>query len=195
MYKMKKSNYVLYPTFNSAKGLIFWIGLFCILLSIGGLLCVVGAPRGIDWHALKIFVGVPFGFVFFPVLLISFSYRIKIYDDRIVFYMFFLPVKMIFVEKINKTSLEKIASNGQPCVLAVSYGNEKYVYPVRLFDRHEIEQLITDLSDMSGRKISPSKSKDVSVFDLSNDATRKNFTRYIIILFIILLFIILFIKM
>ncbi len=145
--KMKKLNCVIYPTFNSAKGLILWIGLFCILLSIGGLLCIAGSPRGIDWHAVKIFVGIPFGFIFFPVLLISFSYRIKISDDRIVFYMFFLPVKMISLEKINKMRLEKIASNGQPCALAVSYGKAKYIYPIRLFDRHEIEQLIAALRD------------------------------------------------
>ena len=63
MDEMKKLNHVIYPTFNSAKGLILWIGLFCILLSIGGLLCIVGAPRGIDWRALKIFVGIPFGFM------------------------------------------------------------------------------------------------------------------------------------
>ncbi|MBQ7695986.1 MAG: hypothetical protein IJT50_12795 [Lentisphaeria bacterium] len=192
MDEMKKLNHVIYPTFNSAKGLILWIGLFCILLSIGGLLCIVGAPRGIDWRALKIFVGIPFGFIFFPVLLISFSYRIKICDGRIVFYMFFLPVKMILLEKINKMSFEKIASNGQPCALAVSYGKEKYIYPVRLFDQHEIEQLITGLNDMSGSKVSPPKPADVSVFDLSDNATRMNFIWYVIILFLILLFIILF---
>ena len=185
---MKKLNFVICPTFNSAKRLIFWSGLFCIFLSIGGLLCVAGSPRGIDLHALKIFVGIPFGYIFFPILLISFSYRIKIYDDRVVFYMFFLPVKVIFLEKINKMSLEKIASNGQPCALVISYGNEKYTYPVRLFDRHEIEQLITDLNGMLGRKISLPKSADVSIFDFSNN----NVIRYIIILFIVLLFIILF---
>lgn len=148
---MKKLNFVIYPTFNSAKRLFFWSGLFCIFFSIGGLLCIAGSPRGIDLHALKIFVGIPFGYIYFPILLIFFSYRIKINDDRIIFYMFFLPVKMIFLEKINKMSLEKIASNGQPCALVVCYGNEKYIYPVRLFDRHEIERLITDLNVLSNK--------------------------------------------
>ena len=149
---MKNLSYVLCPAFDSIKRLIFWIGAFCALLSVGGLLCITNSPRGIDWYALKIFVGIPFGYIFLPVLLISFSYRIKIYNNKIVFYMFFLPVKTIALETISKVSFEKIASNGQPCAITVHYRNKKYIYPIRLFNKKEIEQLITDLNNMSGKK-------------------------------------------
>ena len=146
---MKNLNCELRPTFDSTKRLIFWIGLFCVLLSVGGLLCVIGSPRGIDLYALKIFVGVPFGYIFIPVLLISFSYRIKINNNRIIFYMFFMPVKKIALEKISKVSIEKMASNGQQCAITVCYGDEKYTYPIRLFCRSEIEQLVAKLDDIS----------------------------------------------
>lgn len=191
---MKNLNYVLHPTFGSIKRLIFWIGIFCALLSIGGLLCIAQSPRGIDLHALKIFVGIPFGYIFLPVLLISFSYRITINNDRIVFYMFFLPVKMIDLETISKVFFEKIASNGQPCVITIRYKNEKYSYPIRLFDKSKIEQLITDLNDISDKKTSHSEVIDSSIFDFSKKNTIKNFIRFICILFIILLFILLFKK-
>ena len=191
---MKNLNCEFHPTFNSTKRLIFWIGLLCVFLSVGGLLCIAGSPRGIDLHALKIFVGIPFGYIFFSVLLISFSYRIKIYNSRIVFYMFFLPVKMIALEKISKVSFEKIASNGQPCAITVRYENEKYSYPIRLFNKSEIEQLISKLNDISCKRTSHSVAMDSSIFDLSNKDNGKNFIRFIVILFIILLFIIIFKK-
>ena len=110
-------NYVLHPTFGSIKRLIFWIGIFCALLSIGGLLCIAQSPRGIDLHALKIFVGIPFGYIFLPVLLMSFSYRITINNNRIVFYMFFLPVKMIDLETISKVFFVLFFSNSLPCII------------------------------------------------------------------------------
>ena len=70
---------------------------------------------------------------------------------------------------------EKIASSGQPCVITIRYKNEKYSYPIRLFDKSKIEQLITDLNDISDKKISHSEVIDSSIFDFSKKNTIKNF--------------------
>lgn len=191
---MNKLNYELHPNISSIKRLIFWIGLFCGLLSIGGLLCVVWSPRGIDTQALKIFIGIPFCYIFLPVLLISFSYKIKINHDKIIFYMFFFPVKIIPLKKINKVNFEKIASNGQPCAITVCYSNEKYIYPIRLFDLDEIKQLLADLNDISCRKIAHSESINDPFFAIPEKKALKNFIRYIIIIFLILLFLLIFNK-
>lgn len=150
---MKKSDFTIQPSINSVKILTLRIGLLCVLLSLGGLLCITGSPRGMDLHALKIFIGIPFGCIFIPVLLISISYRIKVWNDRIIFYILFLPVKMIFLEEVNKAGFAKIASNGQPCAITVSHKNGKYTYPVRLFNKTAIERLIADLNDTTDNKI------------------------------------------
>ena len=97
--------------------------------------------------------------------------------------MFFFPVKIISLQKINKVSFEKIAPNGQPCAITVYYDNEKYIYPIRLFNQNEIKQLLADLNDMSYSKISHSESMDDSVFAFSEKKVLKNFIRYIISLY------------
>ena len=70
---MKTLDCVIQPTFSSMKRFIFWIGLFCTLLSIGGILCSAIFVSGISWRVLEIFVMIPFGVLFAPILIMSFS--------------------------------------------------------------------------------------------------------------------------
>ena len=142
---MKKLDFVIWLSFSSVRRLFLWIGLLCVSLSFGGLLCIAGSPRGMDLQALKIFIGFPFCCIFIPVLLISISYKIKICNDKIIFNIFFQPVKMILLNEIEQVSFTKIASNGQPCAITVSHKNGKYIYPVRLFNKTAIERLINEL--------------------------------------------------
>ena len=143
---MKKIGYVIYPSFRSMLRPICWIGLFCALLNVGGLLCVAGSPRGIDWRAFKIFIGIPWGGIFVPILLIFCSYRIAVDDEKITFYMFFLPVKTVFLKNIVRVKFNKISSNGQPCSISLDCKNEKFIYPVRLFDEITVKRFIDDVN-------------------------------------------------
>lgn len=191
---MKALNYTIYPTFHSMKRLIFWIGLICVLLSAGSLLCIAGSPKGIDWQALRIFIGMPFGFILIPVLAISFSYRIKVFHHKIIFHMFFLPVKTISLEEIKRVKFDKIASNGQPCAITVEYDNKEYSYPARLFEKHIIKKLIDDLNDaVSINTKLKNNTNDLQspVFDFSNSEMKTKFIRYLAILFFIILVILL----
>lgn len=190
---MKTLDCVIRPTFSSMKRFIFWIGLFCTLLSIGGILCSAIFVSGISWRVLEIFVMIPFGVLFAPILIMSFSYKIKLADDKIIFYQFFLPVKTIYLEKIKRVRFEKFAVNGQPCAMTVDCDNEKYIYPVRLFEESAVKQLINHLNEISGNKhfSSESEFRQTPVFDFSKSKTRKRIVRYVMILFFILLIIIL----
>ena len=191
---MKSYLLQIQPTFSSMKRFIFWIGLFCSLLSIGGVLCSAILSSGINWRVLEIFVVVPFGVIFAPILIMSFSYKIKLAENKIIFYQFFLPVKTICLEKIKRVRFEKIAVNGQPCAMTVDCDNEKYIYPVRLFEESAVKQLINHLNEISGNKHFPSESefRQTPVVDFSKSKTRERIVRYVMILFFILLIIILY---
>ena len=143
---MKKIGYVLYPSFRSMLRPICWIGLFCALLNVGGLLCVAGSPRGIDWRAFQIFIGIPWGGIFVPVLVIFCSYRIVFDEGKITFYRFFLPLKTVFLKNVVRVKFNKIASNGQPCSISLKCKNEKYIYPVRLFDEIAVKRFMDDVN-------------------------------------------------
>ena len=192
--QMKSYLLQIQPTFSSMKRFIFWIGLFCSLLSIGGVLCSAILSSGINWRVLEIFVVVPFGVIFAPILIMSFSYKIKLAENKIIFYQFFLPVKTICLEKIKRVRFEKIAVNGQPCAMTVDCDNEKYIYPVRLFEESAVKQLINHLNEISGNKHFPSESafRQTPVVDFSKSKTRERIVRYVMILFFILLIIILY---
>ena len=89
---------------------------------------------------------------------------------------------------------EKIAVNGQPCAMTVDCDNEKYIYPVRLFEESAVKQLINHLNEISGNKHFPSESefRQTPVVDFSKSKTRERIVRYVMILFFILLIIILY---
>lgn len=191
---MKKQNCVIYPSFESIKRPLSWIGLICILLSSGSLLCVAGASRGIDWHAFKVFLGIPFGFILTPILIIFLSCKIKRTDDKITFYLFYLPVKTIPLKEIRWVKFDKIASTGQPCAITIDYNNKKYIYPVRLFKESDIEELINELNNGIAVNVKSKNHTDAlqsSIFDFSKSEIRTNFVRYIVMLLMILLFILL----
>ena len=143
---MKKIGYVLSPSFRSMLRPMCWIGLFCALLSAGGLLCVAGSPRGVDLRAFINFIGIPGGGIFVPVLLIFCSYKIAVDDVKIVFYMFFLPTKTVFLKNVVRVKFNKIASNGQPCVILLECKDAKFIYPVRLFDEIAVKKVIEDVN-------------------------------------------------
>ena len=81
-----------------------------------------------------------------PILLIFCSYRIAVDDEKITFYMFFLPVKTVFLKNIVRVKFNKIASNGQPCSISLECENEKYIYPVRLFDEIAVKRFMDDVN-------------------------------------------------
>ena len=98
------------------------------------------------------------------------------------------------INRLRRKEAEKYDFAEDRDDIGYSMLDKKYSYPIRLFDKSKIEQLITDLNDISDKKISHSEVIDSSIFDFSKKNTIKNFIRFICILFIILLFILLFKK-
>ena len=81
-----------------------------------------------------------------PVLVIFCSYRIAVDDEKITFYMFFLPVKTVFLKNVVRVKFSKIASDGQPCAISLECKNAKFIYPVRLFDEVAVTKFIEDVN-------------------------------------------------
>ena len=81
-----------------------------------------------------------------PILLIFYSYKIVVDDVKIVFYMFFLPVKTVFLKNVVRVKFNKISSNGQPCSISLDCKNERFIYPVRLFDEITVKRFIDDVN-------------------------------------------------
>ena len=89
------SEKTLLPHWSSIKRPLGWFAFFCIVFSTIPLAVVADSPRGIDLNAFKLFIGIPWGMLFFPLLLILLSYKIKLSGGKIAFYILFLPVKTI----------------------------------------------------------------------------------------------------
>ena len=141
------SENTLLPHWSSIKRPIGWFAFFCTVLSVFSLLVVADSPRGIDLNAFKLFIGIPWGMLFFPLLLILLSYKIKLSREEISFYILFLPVKTISLREIQQVRYENVAANGQRNAMVITYcGGREYIYPVRLFEEDTVKNFIRDLN-------------------------------------------------
>lgn len=138
---------IIYPSWQSAKKPISAISLFVLLFIAGGMVCRALSPQGIDFHSMLVIVLIPTGFILIPICLTFFSYRIELTDEEISFYMFFIPVRVVKLNEIEKIQYENLSDRRQPCVLTVLYPGARYSYPVKLFDRNEIDLIILSISD------------------------------------------------
>lgn len=141
------SENTLLPHWSSIKRPLGWFAFFCTLLSIFSLAVVADSPRGIDLNAFKLFIGIPWGMLFLPLLLIFLSYKIKLSGGKIAFYILFLPVKTISLREIQQVRYENVAANGQRNAMVITYsGGREYIYPVRLFEEDTVKNFIRDLN-------------------------------------------------
>lgn len=109
------------------------------------------APRGFDLHSAMVLILIPIGFILVPISLV-YSYRIEVTEEEIRFYMFLIPVRMVKLDELEDIRYEKRSDRGQPCVLTVIYPGARYSYPVKLFNREEIDSIIHALSEKTRKK-------------------------------------------
>ena len=110
------------------------------------------SPRGIDFHSTLVLILIPTGFILIPITLVFYSYRIEVTEEEIRFYMWLIPVRMVKLDELEDIRYEKRSDRGQPCVLTVIYPGARYSYPVKLFDREEIDSIIHALSEKIRKK-------------------------------------------
>lgn len=111
---------------------------------------------------------------FFFVVLFSYSFHITISDVSVKIYQFFIPFSNILIADIKDVYYTAWANNGQGAALVISLkGNKEKIFPVRLYGKDKIDNIVSILTKNLEKKNSSKRSKTTN---------RKNFFKYLIVI-------------
>ena len=104
--------------------------------------CAMATVVPLFCYLISIFV-----IVFVFVVILSYSFKIVLTDFHLRIYQFFIPIATIKLNNIQNVAYMRCAKNGQGAALVITVEkNKERIFPVRLFGRQQVDNLISILT-------------------------------------------------
>ncbi len=82
---------------------------------------------------------------FFAVLGFAYSFKIKLSDSELTIYQYFMRIAKIRRSEICNIYFAVWAKNGQGSALVIETKNKTFTFPVRLYGKENVDNLITEI--------------------------------------------------